>query len=103
MKDVAAERCWYVVSPEGVGQVLVARVGIPVKRVDDWSCSVSLGVLDSYPYTLYGIDSWQSLQQAILFAARRVAHFVEDGWKLYWEQDGDTADPNDLLEWKSPF
>jgi hypothetical protein len=99
--DIAAERRWYVISPEGIGQTLVVRVGVPVKREDDWSCSVSLGVLDSY--MIYGVDSWQAIQQAILFAARRVSHFVEDGWKLYWEEHGDKADPNDLLEWKSPL
>jgi len=103
MNDIAAERSWYAISPEGTGHTLVVRVGVPAKRVDDWSCSVSLGVLDSYPYMIYGIDSWQAIQQAILFAARRVGHFIEDGWKLYWEENGDEADQNDLLEWKSPL
>ncbi|RZI44254.1 hypothetical protein EGT07_02175 [Herbaspirillum sp. HC18] len=103
MNDIVAERSLYVISPEGEGKALVLRVGVPTKREDDWACSVSLGVLDSQLYTIYGIDSWQAVQQALLFASRRVGHFVEDGWKLYWEKNGEAATPNDLLEWKHPL
>jgi hypothetical protein len=103
MTDIAVERSWYVVSPEGVGYDLILRVGAPVKRGGDWACSVSLGVLETRSYTLYGVDSWQAVQLAILFIARRIADFSGNGWKFYWEKDGDEASPNDLLEWHAPL
>lgn len=101
--NVAAERRWYAKSPEGSEVPLVISVGVPEKQEDDWSCSVSLGVLDSRSYTIRGIDSWQALQLAMSFVARRVGSFMENGWELYWEKGGDQARPNDLLEWNSPL
>lgn len=96
-QDIAAERYWYAVAPDGQGHDLVIRASVPY--VDDgvWWVKVSLGVLEERSQSIAGVDSWQALFLAMSFAATRVAHFAQDGWSFYWERDGERAAPQDLL------
>ncbi|MFZ6675753.1 DUF6968 family protein [Undibacterium sp. Xuan67W] len=97
MSEFLLERQWYAVSPDGERAELILGIAAPVKDHLDWGCTVSLGILDSHPSRIYGVDSWHAVQQAMLFIARRVTHFSEAGWLFYWDKDGGPASPADLI------
>ncbi|MCU6432868.1 hypothetical protein LPB67_03625 [Undibacterium sp. Jales W-56] len=98
MNDFLMERNWYAVSPDGVGAELNLCIAAPLKNHIDWCCAVSLGVLDTHPSTIYGIDSWHAVQMAILFITRRVTHFSDAGWLFYWDKDGERVMPSALID-----
>jgi hypothetical protein len=94
---IAAQRIWYAVSPNGDGDKLVLRVSVPVDDPDKgWGCTVYLGILEAHSYTIYGVDAWQAIREAMLFVARRIGHYAEDGWLFYWEKDGEPADASEI-------
>lgn len=97
MNDFLIERRWYAVSPDGVGADLSLSIAAPIKDHTDWGCAVSLGILDSHPSRIYGVDSWHAIQMAMSFIALRVRHFSETGWLFYWDKDGNPATPDDLI------
>jgi hypothetical protein len=95
--DTAAERVWYAVSPSGEGAELALKVSVPSEHPDmGWGCIISLGILEARSYTIYGTDSWQAIQEAMLFVARRIDYFTEEGWSFYWEKNGDMANASEL-------
>lgn len=97
MTGIAAARIWYAVSPSGEAGDLVLRVSVPREYPDmGWGCSVSLGLLEPLAVTIYGVDSWQAMREAMLFMARRIRDFADNGWMFYWEKDGDLADASEL-------
>ena len=97
MHRLAAERVWYGISPSGVEGTVVLRIGIPEPQPHgDWTCTVSLGSLDSETHTIYGIDAWQTTQLAMDFVFSLVSHRVKEGWQLFWERGGESATPEDL-------
>jgi len=97
-QQCVAERIWYAVSPEGSGAELALRIGMPHETADmGWACEVSLGVLEAPPLTIYGADSWQALQLAMHFVARRLGYFSKQGWKFYWAKNEDAVDPDELV------
>ncbi len=92
------ERTWFGISPDGSEHEVKLCIGIPERQPSgDWFADVSLVPLEMNVRRIFGIDSWQALQLAQRFAARRVSHFVEDGWKLFWERGGEGALPIELL------
>lgn len=96
-RSLAAERCWYAVSPDGLGHDLVIRVSAPFVDNDIWQADVSLGVLDERRYAIAGVDSWQALYSAMRFAETCVRQFAEEGWTFYWGKGGERAAPDELL------
>lgn len=60
-----------------------------------WSCNLEITYLFTPPKPLYGLDSWQSLQFALQFAASMLQHFQSQGGELRWlhdENDGNRED-----------
>ena len=95
--SVAAERVWFAVAPDGSEHEVAIRVMVPTKEDDvEWRAEVSVGGIDSRPYSIAGIDSWQAICLAMSFAATRLGHLAEDGWAFYWERGGEAATPGDL-------
>jgi len=95
---VAMERTWFAIAPDGTEHDLKIWVGLPTQAPrGEWRSTVSLGALESRNHSIAGIDSWQAILLAMSFAATRVGHFAEDGWKFYWERGGDVASPGDLV------
>lgn len=93
----AAERTWFAVAPDGSEHDVVMRIGVPVEAPGgEWRAVVTLGVLESRSHEIAGIDAWQAVAEAMRFAATRVGHFVEDGWRLYWERGGEPVSPAEL-------
>lgn len=104
MNTIIAEKIWYAVSPSGISGDLILRVGVPSEYPDmGWGCTVSLGVLEPSSLLIYGADSWQAIQEAMLFIARRVNHFSENGWMFYWEKDGERAYASELAHDSKTF
>jgi hypothetical protein len=94
---LAAERTWFAVAPDGTESEVTITVGIPTPGTHGgWSAAVSLGALEARTHSITGVDSWQAICLAMSFAATRVGHFAEDGWKFYWERGGDIASAEDL-------
>jgi len=94
---VAAQREWIALAPDGTEHTLLLQVGVPAQHpAGDWSVSVSMGVLDPKVRTIYGIDSWQVIYEAMLFITRRVGHFAADGWQFFWERGSEPAAPSEL-------
>ena len=92
-----AQRVLYAISPQGDGQDLILRVDVPVEIPKmGWGSQVSMGFIT--PSTMiYGADAWQSIGEAIRFIATRVGHYEENGWKFYWEKDGERSYAVDLV------
>ena len=91
------KRTWFAIAPDGAEHDVVISVGLPAQVPrGEWRAVVSVGCLESRTHSIAGIDSWQALCLAMSFAATRVGHFAEDGWRFYWERDGDIATPEDL-------
>lgn len=95
--SVTAERIWFAVAPDGTEHEVVVSVGVPTKTErGEWRCVASVGVLEARTHPIAGIDSWQAIGLAMRFAASRLSHFAEHGWKFYWEREGELATPEDL-------
>jgi hypothetical protein len=91
------EREWFAIAPDGSEHALVLRVSAAVLHPDGhWSAAASLGVLDSYPHAIMGMDSWQAVLEAVRFIAGEVSHFEQQGWRFFWERGGDPATAGDL-------
>ena len=91
------ERTWFAIAPDGTEQDVAVRVEAPVQDPrGEWRALVSVGCLESRIHSIAGIDSWQAMGLAMNFAANRVCHFSENGWKFYWERGGDIASLADL-------
>ena len=96
---LAAERTWFAVAPDGTEHDVVLRIGVPTCEPDgQWRATVSLGVLESRTHKIAGVDAWQAASLAMRFAATRVGHFAEDGWRFFWERGGELASPTDLAD-----
>lgn len=99
IEPFAAERTWFGVAPDGAEKEVVLRIGVPtVAPGGEWRSTVSLGILESRTYDIAGIDAWQAISLSMRFAASRIGHFAENGWKFYWERDGELALPADLAD-----
>lgn len=95
--DLAAERTWFAVAPDGTEHDLVIAIGVPVPGDrGEWRSSVTMELVDPKARSIAGIDSWQALCLAMSFAATRLGHFADQGWKFYWERGGELATPEDL-------
>lgn len=92
-----AERTWFAVAPDGTEHEVVVSVGLPAKMErGEWRCVASVGCLEAATHSIAGIDSWQAIGLAMSFAASRLSHFADKGWRFYWEREGELATPEDL-------
>ena len=99
MKDgTLIEREWLAIAPDGTEKVLVLRVeNVSRQPSGDWVAKVSLGDLDPRPHKVHGIDSWQAVHEGMRFAAARIKHFEEAGWRFYFEHGDEKASASDLF------
>jgi len=97
-EDAFIEREWLAVAPDGTEQSLLLRVGNASRHsTGDWVADVSLGALEPRPHAIHGIDSWQAVHEAMRFAAVRIKHFEEQGWRFYFERGDEQACASDLF------
>ncbi|MFC6217098.1 DUF6968 family protein [Pelomonas aquatica] len=93
----AAERIWFAVAPDGTEHEVVVAIGPPTKAErGEWRSVASVGCLETATHSIAGIDSWQAIELAMRFSARRIGHFAEIGWRFYWERGGELATAQDL-------
>ena len=98
MNELIAERRICSISTDGQKKVFKIAIGKPY-QVDDasWACPVKIDGLYKKLKDPVGIDSWQALNLAISLVQQLLGYFVEDGGKLYWEEDGEALALNDLF------
>jgi hypothetical protein len=93
-----AQRTWHAVSPSGEHITFDLAISAPRPgNHNDWVCTVTFGLVDAYPYTINGMDTWQAVELSLGFAAARVSHFLENGWQFFWERGGEPANPSELV------
>jgi hypothetical protein len=94
-----AERTWLGVSPDGERYQVVLRVGAPIHQPrGEWTCAISLGVLDPGSDEVAGMDSWQATQLSMLHIAKRIQIFERRGWQFFfWDAQDDRASHSDLV------
>jgi hypothetical protein len=94
---IAAERTWFAVAPDGSEHDVVLRITAPTLQPGgEWRAPVSLGALEPHIHNIAGVDAWQAVSLAMRFAATRVGHFAENGWRFYWERGGELASSTEL-------
>ena len=98
MNEIIAERKIFAISTDGQKNIFNIAIGKPYP-VDDvsWACPVKINGLHNKLKDVVGIDSWQSLNLAIFLVQQLLGYYVEDGGKLYWEEDGETLSLKDLF------
>jgi hypothetical protein len=100
MTEVAAERTWFGIAPDGSECEIAIRVLVPTQAPGgEWRALVQLANLDDRDYSIAGDDAWQAMALGMRFARERVAHFSELGWRFCWERGGEAATPSDLADW----
>jgi hypothetical protein len=89
VQQVAAERNLHAVSPDGLWHEVTLTILMPNARSGGgWRAPIRLKGLEDRVHNVAGMDSWQALSLAMRFARARLSHFVENGWKLYWDREG---------------
>jgi hypothetical protein len=87
VEQIAVERNLHAVSPDGLWHEVTLTVLMPSPRSGGgWRAPVRLKGLEDRVHNIAGMDSWQALSLAMRFAGARLDHFIEDGWKLYWDK-----------------
>ena len=93
----AVERHWHGVAPDGTEHAVVFRVGAPRPHEQgDWTADVAIIPMQSTPYAIIGIDSWQAVELGMHHIVVMTKHYYELGWRFYWERGGEEAPPTDL-------
>jgi hypothetical protein len=96
-EKLAAERKWFAIAPDGSQKEVLLRVGVPITNAKGtWLAEASIDGLDHRSYPIAGVDAWQATSLAMKFLVSRVEHYVDMGWKFYWEQNGKEASSNHL-------
>ena len=95
---IVADRSWFAIAPDGTEHDVVMTVYLPyLGEGGEWRCPVTISRLELKPLAIAGIDSWQAIHLAMKFAATRLGHFADQGWKFYWERGGELAAREDLV------
>ncbi|UGQ49134.1 DUF6968 family protein [Massilia endophytica] len=88
MTLAVCSRQYVATSPEGKqvnGQV---EVLIPAEKGRfQWECEVRLGPIETSPFLVMGVDSWQAIQQAMHMTYVQIDHRERTGWKFLWLED----------------
>jgi hypothetical protein len=99
-RELIAERTIWAVDKDSRGFEIRLMVGKPYKtdlEYGDWACPVALlGWHGVFP-DMYGVDSWQALTVAQQLIHRLLTYFVEDGGRLFSEENGDELTVEDLF------
>jgi len=97
-ESAVIEREWLAVAPDGTEHKLLLRVNRPTQQSrGDWAAEISMGEIDPHPYSIAGMDSWQAMHEAMLFAAVRIRHFEEQGWRFFWERGDEQVSASDVF------
>jgi heme-degrading monooxygenase HmoA len=91
------ERVFAARSADGREWEMQVRLWAPKPaKLAPWSCDLEITELHSPPKPLYGVDSWQSLQLALEFAASMLQHFQSQGGTLRWPHDESDQDREEV-------
>lgn len=89
VSNVVAERNMLAISPEGALREFNVKVSVPFEDSDgNWYCQTDPGLGDKV-INIAGVDSWQALEEAMKFCARRAKDREKQGWKYRWPDDGE--------------
>ena len=99
MNEIIAEREIFAVSHEGKKKIFHIVLERPHRsEAGDWVCLSKIeGLYATNLAGIRGIDSWQALGLAMGFVHQLLLGYLEDGGKLYWEEDGEEISLSDLF------
>jgi len=102
-RELIAERVIYAVDNDSRGFEIRLMIGKPYPDPPNaWACPVAMvGLQGAFP-DMHGVDSWQALTLALQVIDRLLTYFVEDGGKLYWEENGNELAIEELFSGRSP-
>jgi len=97
-RELIAERVIYAVDNDSRGFEIRLMIGKPYPDPPNaWACPVAMvGLQGAFP-DMHGVDSWQALTLALQVIDRLLTYFVEDGGKLYWEENGNDLAIDELF------
>src|SRR4051794_28331390 len=90
-REVIAERTVYAVDKYSRGfqiSLLICKPYPTDSEEGKWACPAAIMGLHGVAPDITGADSWQALILAQELLKALVTWFVEDGGKLFWEENG---------------
>ncbi|MBL8182430.1 MAG: hypothetical protein JNL64_12560 [Blastocatellia bacterium] len=104
-RELIAERTIYAVDKDSRGFEIRLMLGKPYQvesEYEIWACPVALqGLHRPFP-DMHGIDSWQALMLAKTAIRRFLEYFIEDGGRLFFEENGNEISPAELFDETPP-
>ncbi len=100
-RELIAERTIYAIDKDSRGFEIRLMVGKPYQtdsKHGDWACPVAMIGLHGVFPDMHGVDSWQALTIAQQLIGRLLTYFVEDGGRLFWEENGAELTVEELFE-----
>lgn len=107
-RELIAERTIYAIDKDSREFEIRLMVGKPYQtdfEHGDWACPAAMIGLHGVFPDVYGVDSWQALTLALNLIRKLLIYFVEDGGKLYWDENGNEISIDEIFDMKSeiPF
>lgn len=98
-RELIAERTIFAIDKNSRGFEIKVMVGKPYRvGPDEWACPVAMvGLHGGFP-DMHGVDSWQALIVALQLIGRLLTYFVEDGGRLFWEENGVPLTVDELFD-----
>lgn len=99
-RELIAERTIYAIDKDSRGFEIRLMVGKPYQTDSihgDWACPVAMiGLRGAFP-DMHGVDSWQALMLAQQLIQRLLSYFIEDGGKLFFDENGNELTVEELF------
>ena len=84
MPSAIASRTLVAIDAAGREFALTIGIGAPYQISErEWACPLSMAGLYERLHDAHGVDSWQALQLAVRLIDDLLAHFIEQGGRLY--------------------
>lgn len=98
MEEIIAERDLIGVNPDGSKFKIMLKIGKPYTLGSkEWACSVGAIGLYKRLREIRGVDSFQTLMQAIKFLRQLLEYFIEDGGRVLSAEDGSPVKITDIF------
>lgn len=102
-KELIAERTIYAIDKDSRGFEIRLMIGKPYPDPPNvWACPVAMvGLHGTFP-DMRGVDSWQALMMAQRLIDGLLTGFVEDGGRLFYDENGDELAVSEVFSARAP-
>lgn len=88
MSLMVCSRSYTATSPGGKQVAGQVEISTPKERgAFQWECEIRLGPIETSPYLVMGVDSWQAIQQAMHMTFVQIDLREHEGWRFVWLED----------------